>query len=123
MGISTRHSCAKPWRAEPRAAGAEVYRFTSVTGLTQHADDSWTVQTDKGDIRAQIVVNACGYRVNEVGAMMGVEHPVASMEHQYFITEDMPGVMGGRASDPTAALPHLRLLFTAGKEWPFGRVL
>ena len=25
--------------------------------------------------------------------MMGVEHPVASMEHQYFITEDMPGVM------------------------------
>ena len=76
-----------------RAAGAEVYRFTSVTGLTQHADDSWTVQTDKGDIRAQIVVNACGYRVNEVGAMMGVEHPVASMEHQYFITEDMPGVM------------------------------
>ena len=76
-----------------RAAGAEVYRFTSVTDLTQHADDSWTVHTDKGDIRAEIVVNACGYRVNEVGAMMGVEHPVASMEHQYFITEDMPGVM------------------------------
>lgn len=76
-----------------RLAGAEVYRFTSVTDLTQHADDSWTVHTDKGDIRAEIVVNACGYRVNEVGGMMGVEHPVASMEHQYFITEDMPGVM------------------------------
>jgi dimethylglycine dehydrogenase len=76
-----------------RTAGAEVYRFTSVIHLTQHADDSWTVHTDKGDIRADIVVNACGYRVNEVGAMMGVEHPVASMEHQYFITDDMPGVM------------------------------
>jgi len=70
-----------------RKAGAEVYRNTPVTGLTQHKDDSWTVHTDQGDIECEIVVNACGYRVNEVGAMMGVEHPVTSMEHQYFLTE------------------------------------
>ena len=75
-----------------RRAGAEVYRQTSVTGLAQKADDTWTVQTDKGDIDADIVVNACGYRVNEVGAMMGVHHPVASMEHQYFVTEDIPAI-------------------------------
>lgn len=65
-----------------RKAGAEVYRHTPVTGLTQHADDTWTVHTPKGDIACDVVVNACGYRVNEVGAMMGVQHPVASMEHQ-----------------------------------------
>ena len=41
---------------------------------------------------ADIVVNACGYRVNEVGAMMGVHHPVASMEHQYFLTEEIPAI-------------------------------
>ena len=76
-----------------RKAGAEVYRQTSVTGLRQHADDTWTVETDKGDIDADIVVNACGYRVNEVGAMMGVHHPVASMEHQYFVTEDIPAIV------------------------------
>ncbi len=75
-----------------RKAGAEVYRHTAVTGLTQHSDDTWTVQTDKGDIDADIVVNAGGYRVNEVGAMMGVHHPVASMEHQYFVTEDIPAI-------------------------------
>ena len=75
-----------------RKAGAEVYRNTPVTGLTQHADDSWTVQTTKGDIDCEIVVNAGGYRVNEVGAMMGVHHPVASMEHQYFLTEDIPAI-------------------------------
>ncbi|MEO0944526.1 MAG: FAD-dependent oxidoreductase, partial [Pseudomonadota bacterium] len=71
---------------------ALVCRNTSVTGLTQHADDTWTVTTDKGDIDADIVVNACGYRVNEVGAMMGVQHPVASMEHQYFVTDDIPAI-------------------------------
>jgi len=75
-----------------RRAGAEVYRKTNVIGLAQHADDTWTVQTDKGDIDADIVVNACGYRVNEVGAMMGVHHPVVSMEHQYFVTEDIPAI-------------------------------
>lgn len=75
-----------------RKAGAEVYRNTPVTGLTQHKDHSWTVHTDKGDIACEIVVNACGYRVNEVGAMMGVHHPVMSMEHQYFVTEDIPAI-------------------------------
>ena len=75
-----------------RKAGAEVYRNTPVTGLTQHKDDTWTVHTEHGDIDCDIVVNAGGYRVNEVGAMMGVQHPVASMEHQYFITEDIPAI-------------------------------
>ncbi len=75
-----------------RKAGAEVYRNTPVTGLTQHKDDSWTVHTENGDIHCEIIVNACGYRVNEVGAMMGVHHPVASMEHQYFLTEEIPAI-------------------------------
>ncbi|WP_433989682.1 Dimethylglycine oxidase (plasmid) [Pseudoseohaeicola sp. NH-UV-7] len=75
-----------------RNAGAEVHRNTPVTGLTQHKDHSWTVHTEKGDVRAEIVVNACGYRVNEVGAMMGVHHPVMSMEHQYFLTEPIAAI-------------------------------
>ena len=75
-----------------RMAGAEVYRNTPVTALTQHKDDTWTVHTEHGDIDCDIVVNAGGYRVNEVGAMMGVHHPVASMEHQYFLTEEIPAI-------------------------------
>lgn len=75
-----------------RLAGAEIYRNTPVTGLTQRKDDSWTVHTEHGDIDCEIVVNACGYRVNEVGSMMGVHHPVMSMEHQYFLTESMPEI-------------------------------
>ncbi|SLN41674.1 4-methylaminobutanoate oxidase (formaldehyde-forming) [Falsiruegeria litorea R37] len=75
-----------------RKAGAEVHRNTPVTALKQLKDDSWIVSTPKGDVHAEIVVNACGYRVNEVGAMMGVHHPVASMEHQYFLTEEIPAI-------------------------------
>ena len=88
-----------------RKAGAEVYRHTAVTGLTQHKDHSWTVHTNKGDIDAEIVVNAGGYRVNEVGAMMGVEHPVASMEHQYFVTEDIPAIAAAGHRMPLLRCP------------------
>ena len=73
-----------------RKAGAEVYRHTPVVGLTQAPGGEWTVHTTKGDITCEMVVNAGGYRVNEVAALMGVEHPVVSMEHQYFLTEPIP---------------------------------
>ncbi len=75
-----------------RKAGAEVYRHTKVICLSQLKDDTWVVRTNKGDIATDVVVNACGYRVNEVGRMMGVHHPVASMEHQYFVTDDIPAI-------------------------------
>ncbi|MEM6465414.1 MAG: FAD-dependent oxidoreductase [Pseudomonadota bacterium] len=88
-----------------RKAGAEVYRNTAVTALTQHKDDTWTVHTTKGDIDADIVVNACGYRVNEVGAMMGVHHPVASMEHQYFVTDDIPAIVDAGHRMPLLRCP------------------
>ena len=88
-----------------RRAGAEIYRHTPVVDLTQHPDDSWTVHTEKGDIRCEIVVNACGYRVNEVGAMMGVHHPVASMEHQYFVTETIPAIEQAKHRMPLLRCP------------------
>ncbi len=88
-----------------RHAGAEVYRHTPVTALTQHPDFSWTVHTTKGDIDCEIVVNACGYRVNEVGAMMGVHHPVASMEHQYFLTEPIQAIQDAGHRMPLLRCP------------------
>ena len=88
-----------------RKAGAEVYRNTPVTALTQHKDDTWTVHTEKGDIDCEVVINACGYRVNEVGAMMGVQHPVASMEHQYFVTEDIKGIVDAGHRMPLLRCP------------------
>lgn len=88
-----------------RKAGAQIYRHTLVTGLTQHKDHSWTVHTSKGDIDCEIVVNACGYRVNEVGSMMGVHHPVMSMEHQYFVTEPIQQIIDAGHRMPLLRCP------------------
>ncbi|MEL6775501.1 MAG: FAD-binding oxidoreductase, partial [Pseudomonadota bacterium] len=75
-----------------RRAGAEVHRHTPVTALSQRPGGEWVVTTPKGEIIAEHIVNAGGYRCNEIGAMMGVELPVASMEHQYFLTEPIAGI-------------------------------
>ncbi len=75
-----------------RQGGAEIYRFNPVIGIERKPSGDWRVRTEKGDIDCEVVVNATGYRVNEVGAMLGVEHPVVSMEHQYFLTESIPEI-------------------------------
>lgn len=75
-----------------RKAGAEIYRRNPVIGLTEKPDGTWTVHTQDGDIHCASVINAGGYRCNEIGRMMGVELPVASMEHQYMLTEPVPEI-------------------------------
>ena len=70
-----------------RQKGAEIHRFTPVTGTEQQADGSWIVRTPKGDIRADWVVNAAGLWGREVAAMAGITLPLQPTEHQYFVTE------------------------------------
>jgi len=86
-----------------RRAGAEIYRDTPVTGLSQRTDGGWTVDTPGGSLDCEVVVNAGGYRCNEIGAMMGVRHPVISMEHQYFVTGPIQRII-----DADRRMPLLR---------------
>jgi len=73
-----------------REAGAEVYRFNPVENITRKANGEFIVHTKNGDICCEKLVNASGYRVNEIGSMLGVTHPVTSMEHMYFLTDTLP---------------------------------
>jgi dimethylglycine dehydrogenase len=75
-----------------RDAGCRIQRFTRVTGLERTAAGEWRVQTDKGDIRCEIVVNAAGYRAGEIMAMVGQYLPVVAMSHQYLVTESIPAL-------------------------------
>ena len=72
-----------------RKAGGQAYRFTDCTGLTETAD-GWIVHTNRGDIECEMIVNAAGYRVHQVGNFYSLEHAVSSMEHQFFLTEELP---------------------------------
>jgi len=75
------------YAAGARQNGAEIYRFTPVTGTEVQPDGSWVVRTSKGDIKTQWVVNAAGLWGREVARLAGVELPLQPTEHQYFVTE------------------------------------
>jgi dimethylglycine dehydrogenase len=75
-----------------RQRGAEIYRFTPVTGTESQADGTWIVRTEKGDIRTSWVINAAGLWAREVGAMAGLALPLIPTEHQYFVTETIPEI-------------------------------
>lgn len=75
-----------------RALGAEIHRFTPVTGTEQQPDGTWIVRTEKGDIRTPWVVNAAGLWAREVARMAGVDLPLMPTEHQYFVTETIADI-------------------------------
>lgn len=75
------------YAAGARQKGAEIHRFTPVTGTEQQPDGSWIVRTPRGDIKTPWVVNAAGLWAREVAALAGLTLPLMPTEHQYFVTE------------------------------------
>jgi dimethylglycine dehydrogenase len=73
-----------------REQGAEIRRFTRVTGLERRPDGTWRIRTDQGEIACEIVVNAAGYRAGEIMALLGEPLPIVAMSHQYLVTESIP---------------------------------
>ncbi|WP_073194106.1 GcvT family protein [Roseovarius marisflavi] len=75
------------YAAGARQKGAEINRFTPVTGTEQQPDGTWIVRTPTGDIKTQWVINAGGLWGREVAALAGIKVPLQPTEHQYFVTE------------------------------------
>ena len=76
-----------------RDMGARIERFCPATGVSRK-NGEWIVHTPKGDIRCEKVVNAAGYYAQRVGEWFkpygGRTVPMATMSHQYFLTEEIP---------------------------------
>lgn len=76
-----------------RAAGATIHRGTRVTAIDRVPSGEWRLHTNHGTIQAGSVINAAGYRGNEVAAMVGAWLPIVTLSHQYLITEDIPALV------------------------------
>jgi glycine cleavage system aminomethyltransferase T/glycine/D-amino acid oxidase-like deaminating enzyme len=90
-----------------RNRGAEVATNTRVTGIDVERGRVTGVQTDKGPIEAEIVVNAGGMFAGEIGALAGVSVPIVPMAHEFLITKPT-----GLSPDvPTMRDPSLLVYF------------
>ena len=131
--ISTSRSLApysRPTRRRSAELGSLVIGETPVTGILVHNGEIAGVTTPRGDIVTPLVIDAAGAWARGVGALAGVEVPVAPVRHQLLITRPIAGMspqepiarivdasaylrpargglmMGGMESDPIAIDPR-----------------
>jgi glycine cleavage system aminomethyltransferase T/glycine/D-amino acid oxidase-like deaminating enzyme len=82
--------------AGARRRGAEIATNTRVTAIQVEDGRVTGVETDRGSIETDVVVNAGGMFAPEIGRMAGVSVPLIPMAHEYLITKpsglplDMP---------------------------------
>ena len=69
-----------------RKRGADYFEHTKVESLEQ-TKDGWRVQTDKGTVTCEHVVNAGGLWAKQIGRMAGIELPVSPLKHHYLISD------------------------------------
>jgi 4-methylaminobutanoate oxidase (formaldehyde-forming) len=72
-----------------KRGGVQVRTSTRVTGIEITDGRVRGVDTDRGEIRAEVVVNAGGMYAWQIGRLAGVEVPVVPFEHMYVLTEPL----------------------------------
>lgn len=75
-----------------RSGGAKIFEQVRVTAIDTRDGVVTGVETDRGPIKAEIVVNCAGQWARKVGQMGGVTVPLHSAEHMYIVTGRIEGV-------------------------------
>ena len=88
--------------AGARQKGVKIIRHCRATNITRRGD-AWRVETEKGTILCEHVVNAGGTYARQMGEWSGLQLPMTSMTHHYFVTEPVP-----EFADLEAELPVIR---------------
>jgi glycine cleavage system T protein len=79
-----------------RRRGAEIVTGTRVTAVSVERGRVTGVETNRGTIESEVVVDAGGMYAREIGALAGVNVPIVPMAHEYLVAKpsglplDMP---------------------------------
>jgi glycine cleavage system aminomethyltransferase T/glycine/D-amino acid oxidase-like deaminating enzyme len=92
-----------------RRGGCRIFTDTRVTGIEVRDGRVRGVRTERGDVAAEVVVDAGGMFAAEIGRMAGVRVPLLPMSHQYLVTQPLDAVREARGSGAARrSLPTLR---------------
>jgi glycine cleavage system T protein len=70
-----------------RRLGAQIETRTRVTGIELRGGRVAAVETDRGRVACEVVVNAAGMYAAQVARLVDVELPLVPFGHQYLVTE------------------------------------
>ncbi len=73
-----------------RKLGVRIIRRCRATDIQQLPGGEWQVTTEQGTITCEHVVNAGGTYARQMGEWSGLQLPMTSMTHHYFVTDTVP---------------------------------
>ena len=76
--------------AGARQLGAKIIRRCRATDIKQLNTGEWKVSTELGDVICEHVINAGGTYARQMGEWSGLQLPMTSMTHHYFVTDTVP---------------------------------
>ncbi len=77
-----------------RQLGVKIVSRCRVKGVAPDANGGWTLQTERGPIACEHVVNAGGTYARQTALASGYDLPATSMTHHYLVTEAVPEFAG-----------------------------
>jgi 4-methylaminobutanoate oxidase (formaldehyde-forming) len=84
-----------------RRGGCQIFTSTRVTGIDVRDGRVRGVRTERGDVEAEVVVNAGGMFAAEIGRLAGVRVPLIPFSHQYLVTQPLEAVAEARRGAET----------------------
>ncbi len=70
--------------------GASIEKQNRVVDIKLLPSGEWEVITEKGNVVAEMVVNAAGCFARRVSQMVGSDMPLVNLEHHYLVTGNIP---------------------------------
>jgi 4-methylaminobutanoate oxidase (formaldehyde-forming) len=78
-----------------RMRGVRIFEDTTVLGIEIERGRVRAISTDRGRVLCEVIVNCAGQWARQIGAMANVNVPLVSVQHQYLITDAIPGIRRG----------------------------
>lgn len=92
-----------------RVRGATIWTGTAVTAITTRDGAIVGVDTDRGRVRARVVIDAAGAWAGPVASLAGVALPVSPVRSHFWITAPHADV---NPDQPVVRLPDIRTAYT-----------
>jgi glycine cleavage system aminomethyltransferase T/glycine/D-amino acid oxidase-like deaminating enzyme len=86
-GVANPTDVTQALAAAARMGGARIVEHTPVKAVHQRDGRVIGVATERGDLRAEVVVNCTGMWARQLGMRSGVTIPLHAAEHFYVVTE------------------------------------
>ena len=91
-GVANATDVTQALAAAVRLGGGQIHEHTQVNAVRRQDGRVIGVETERGDIACEYVVNCTGMWARELGARTGVDIPLHAAEHYYIVTEPIPGL-------------------------------